>query len=527
MRNRIMSQRNATGPGGLRRYLAIALGVTVAASLLAACVSSTTSSKGSSSQLTIAESTDPVSMNPLEQRVTSTYSVLRNMYDPLVDFKSATDYGVQPILATSWKQVSTTQLQLQLRKGVSFQDGQAFDSASVVYTVQALLGQLPGSKPALASFLFPSLTKATAEGPYTVDLYTKTPTPQLLSALTQLLIIPKDSLGAGNKLSSVPDGTGPYKFVSYAPDQQIVMTAKPKYFLGAAPVDKIVWKTIPTATSQLAALQAGQIDLAFGLLPSHVKAVEQGANTKVISVPSSRVAAIWLDTLNNPYLKDPQVRQALNYAVDRNAIVKSTLLGLGEPVATIVPSFFDGHDSSLSPYAYDPAKAKSMLAAAGYPNGFPLTIMVPSEHYVLGPEITQVIASELNQVGVKTTIKQVAFSDFATLTAQRKIPGAFYGAWGSSYPDPVEMFRTIVRGGTTGFSWYNNASVNNLIDSASTEADATAYQNQLKQIQQTIYQDPPFIFLFAYKDAWGMSKKLDWTPPSTEVEYMYTARWIK
>lgn len=513
-----------TGPGRLRLAAAI-VGLTV----IAGCSSSTSggtsgsADPGADSQITIAMTTDPVSLNPLKQRVTTTFSVVRNMYDPLVDFKSATDFDFQPILATSWKQVSPTQLQLELRKDVKFQDGTAFDADSVVYTVQALLGTLPGSEKSLAAYQFPTLTKATADGDHTVSLYTSAPTPQLLSTLTQLLIIPKGSMDAGTDLAAAPNGTGPYKFVSYTPGQNIVMTAKADYFLGAAKIQKLTWRTIPTATSQLAALQAGSVDLVYGVLPSQVKGVQANAENKVMSEPSTRVAAIWLDTLDNKYLKDPKVRQALNYAVDRESIVGSTLQGFGETLATVVPESFTGHDPSLKPYPYDPEKAKQLLAEAGYPDGFPLTILVPTGRYVLGPEIVQVIASQLNAVGVKATINQVAFSEFATVTAQRKIPGAFFGALSSNFPDPLSNFQTMVLGGTTGFSWFNDADVNKLIKDAAVETDKAKYEADLMAIQQKIYTAAPFIYLFVYKNAWGMSAKLNWTPPSTEIEYMYTA----
>lgn len=525
-----MRNRSRGTGSGRRRLRLTALAAIVSLAGIAGCSSATKSSPagsagpGGDSQLKIAMTTDPVSLNPLKQRVTTTFSVLRNMYDPLVDFKSATDFGFQPILATSWKQISPTQLQLQLRKDVKFQDGTALDSASVVYTVQALLGQLPGSEKALAAYQSPTLTKATADGDYTVSLYTSQPTPQLLSNLTQLLIIPKGSMDSGSTLATAPDGTGPYKFVSYTPGQNIVMTAKADYFLGAAAIQKLTWQTIPTATSQLAALQAGTVDLVYGILPSQVKGVEANAKNKVMSEPSTRVAAIWLDTLDNKYLKDPKVRQALNYAVDRESIVSATLQGFGEALATIVPESFEGHDPSLKPYPYDPDRAKKLLAEAGYPDGFPLTIMVPTGRYILGPEIVQVIASELNAVGVKTTIQQVAFSDFATLTAQRKIPGAFFGALSSNFPDPMSNFQTMVIGGTKGFSWFDDPDVNTLIKTAAVDTDKAKYDSNLIAIQQKIYTAAPFIFLFSYKNAWGMSKKLAWTPPSTEIEYMYTAK---
>lgn len=481
-----------------------------------------------SKPLNIAESTDPVSFNPLQQRVTSTFSVLRNMYDPLIDFgKGGGDFkSFTPVLATSWKQLSPTQLQFTLRKGVKFADGKPFNADAVVYTVKALLGQLPKSEPSLEAFLYPSLTKAVANDQYTVTLYTKTPTPNFLGALTQLLIVPDGSdTGPSGALAKHPDGTGPYTMTNYTPDQSITMTAKPSYFLGPAKIKKLVWQTISSPSAQLAALLSGSVDVVFGLDPTQVSTVKTSGSARVDTIASTRVAALWLDTLDDPALAKPLVRQALNYAVDKQALVANTLGGLGKATATIVPSNFTGYNPAVKPYPYDPAKARALLRQAGYPNGFPLTIMVPSTHYVLGPQIVQVIASELQQVGIAAKIKQVSFSAFADLTAQRKIPGAFYGAWGSNYPDPMEMFQTILRGGTTGFSWYNNPTVNHLIDQTAVAADDQTYAAGLRQIQSTISTDAPFVYLFAYGDAWGISNGLHWSPLSTEIENFYNASW--
>ncbi|HLI40366.1 MAG TPA: ABC transporter substrate-binding protein [Streptosporangiaceae bacterium] len=518
------------------RRLAASLAGLAAAAVLAACSSGSGSQPSGSASaagshngtLTIAESTDPVSFNPLQQRVTSTFSVLRNLYDPLVDFANGgSDFtSFTPVLATSWKQLSPTAYRFTLRRGVRFDDGQPFDSASVVYTVQALLGQLPHSQPSLAAFLFPSLTRAAASGPYAVTLYTKTPTPDFLAALTQLLIVPSgSSTGPSGALASHPDGTGAYRLTSYTPDQSLVMTANAGYFLGPPKIRKLVWETIASPSAQLAALLSGSVNVAFGLDPSQVATVRASGTARVVTVPSTRVAALWLNTLSVAPLEKRLVRQALNYAVDKQALVSSTLGGLGQVTATIVPSYFTGYNPAVAPYPYDPAKAKALLSQAGYPHGFPLTIMVPSSHYILGPQVVQVIASELQQVGIAAKIDEVSFSSFATLTAKRQIPAAFYGAWGSSYPDPLQMFQTIVLGGTTGFSWYNNPAVNALINQASVAASSQAYTADLAKIQDEISTDPPFVYLFAYADAWGISKGLNWTPLSTEVEDFYGASW--
>lgn len=518
-----------------------AAGITAAISimLLAASCSSGSSSPGSGSTagasagshnntLTIAEAADPTTFNPLQEAVTSTFSVLRNLYDPLLDFAdNGADFSsYTPVLATSWKQINPTELQFTLRQGVKFDDGQPFNSQSVVYTVQALLGQLHGTTPAQQVESFPTLTKAVANGPYTVTLYTSAPTQDLLSALTLLLIVPQGSqTSPTGALASHPDGTGAYKMTSYTPDQSVVMTANPDYFLGAPKIKKLVWQTISSTSSELAALLSGSVNVVFGLDPTDVSTVKNSSVAQVDTLPSTRVGALWLDTLDYPYLKNQLVRQALNYAIDKQALVSSTLGGLGEVTPTIVPSNFTGYDSAVQAYPYNPAKAEALLKQAGYPHGFPLTIMFPANHYVLGAQIVQVVASELQQVGITVKIDSVSLATFASETAKRTIPSAFYGAWGSNYPDPLQMFQIIVQGGTKGFSWFNSPSVNSAIAAASVATSKSAYTSDLEQVQSLISTQAPFVYLFVYKDAWGITKGLNWTPLPTEIENFANASW--
>jgi peptide/nickel transport system substrate-binding protein len=532
-----MRIRRTTARSASARLAPAALAILAAASLpLAACSSSSSPAASSSSgsatshngTLTIAEAADPTTFDPLQQAVTSTFSVLRNLYDPLIDFADGGSnfQAYTPVLATSWKQLSTTELQFQLRQGVKFDDGQPFNSASVVYTVQALLGQLPGSSPAEQIESFPTLTKAVANGPYAVTLYTSAPTPDLLSALTLLLIVPQGAQTTPTgALASHPDGTGAYRMTNYTPDQSITMVAKPGYFLGPPKISKLVWETIPSTSSELAALLAGTVNVVFGLDPTDVSTVQNSGTAQVDTLPSTRVAALWLDTLDYPYLKNQTVRQALNYAIDKQALVSSTLGGLGQVTATLVPSYFTGYNPSVQPYPYDPAKAKALLKQAGYPNGFSLTIMYPVNHYVLGAQIVQVLASELQQVGITVKIDAVSLATFAALTAKRQIPSAFFGAWGSNYPDPLQMFQIVVQGGTKGFSWFNSPSVNASIAAASVATSTSAYATDLQQVQSELSAQAPFVYLFAYKDAWGVAKGLHWSPLPTEIENFYYASW--
>ncbi|MEJ6574786.1 MAG: ABC transporter substrate-binding protein [Actinomycetes bacterium] len=474
--------------------------------------------------VTVAMAVDPVSLNPLEQRVTDTYSELRNIYDPLID-SDGKSKKLTPILAKSWKFIDPKTLQLTLRSGVKFSNGAAFTADDVVYTVKALLGKLPESKPALAAYLYPTLTDAVAVNATTVNLITSSPTPRLPIILPQLLIIPNNSLGAGSTLTTTPVGTGAYKFVSYTPQKELVLTAKSDYFLGKVLIPKVTFKTIPDVTSRLFSFSTGEVDLIYGLLPSQIRSLGGNPFVKVVSKPSTRMAAIWLDTLNVPALKKLKVRQALNYAIDRQGITKGLFQGQATPTNALAPTFFDPLDNKLKPYTYDPAKAKSLLKKAGFADGFDMTIMVPQARYILGVEAATAVASQLQAIGVNATIQEVSFADFAAKTAVRDIPEAFFGSYGSSGPDPLLLYNAVVRTGV-GFSWYNNPTLDALLDKAQSAADEAVYSKALIDAEGIIYSQAPFIFLYANNITWGLDKRLAFKPNPIQVINLFKAKWI-
>jgi peptide/nickel transport system substrate-binding protein len=477
------------------------------------------------SKAVVVQGVDPTTMDPLQQRETTTVNVLQHFYDPLIDRDGKDPKKFDPVLATSWKRVNDTTLRFKLRSGVKFDDGSTFDAADVKYTVDALLGKLPGRDPAILSYQYGTLKGAKVVDAHTVDIITKGPDPLLYSRMAALMIIPKGSVDKDPKaLAAKPDGTGPYQLVEWDRNNQVVMKAKPDYYRGAPAIDQVIFKTMPEASSSLAALEAGQVDLVTNVPADNIQDVESSGNASVESVNSARIASVWLNMLDTPALKKPEVRQALNYAVDVDTIVKQVMSGYGLPVATFVPPYFEDYDASVKPLGYDPAKAKQLLAQAGYPNGFSMTIMVPQGRYEFASEVSQAVAGYLGKVGVKVKLDTVDFGVFAKATQERKIPAAFYGAWGEDYFNPIDEMDVAVKSGTTGFSWYDNPQVDALIDKAGSTLDPGKQTQLVTQIQQKLLQDPPFIFLFAYKDLYGVSKRLDFTPRSDESINMYEAK---
>lgn len=480
--------------------------------------------RASNSQVVVAQGVDPTTMDPDQQRETTTVNVLRHMYDPLIERDASHPTTFHGVLATHWRRINPLVTQFTLRSGVRFSNGSPFNAQTVKYNIDRLPGKLPGSKPTLLAYQFTTVAGAKVVNSRTVDIITKVPDPLLLARLTELLMIPDHAVDKNpSALAATPDGTGPYYLVRWDRNNEVVMKAKKKYFLGPARIKTVIFKTLPDASSRLAALEAGTVDVITDLPPDNIRDAESTGKAVVRVVPSDRIAAVWLDTLDYPTLANVKVRQALNYAVDVNAIIKNVMDGYATRVATIVPPYFAGYTRSVHPYPYNPAKARALLAQAGYPHGFSMTLMVPQGRYLLATDIVQAIAGYLGQVGVRVKIDTVDFGVFAKATQTRHIPEAFYGAWGESFFDPLDMIDVAVVTGKQGFSWYSNHTVDKLAAEAASTTNRAKHVTTLQRIQAILKSDPPFIFLFAYKDLYGVSKRLDWKPRSDELIYMHDA----
>lgn len=472
----------------------------------------------------VAQGVDPTTMDPHQQRETPTQNVLRHIYDPLLARNARHPTTFDPILALSWKRLGDKVVRFKLRKGVKFSNGAPFDAATVKYNVDRLLGFLPGTKPTLQALAFPTFDSPRVVNRYTVDIVTKVPDPLVLARLTQLMMIPNHAVDASpTALATNPIGTGAYTLVRWDRNNEVTLQAKAKYFLGKPKIAKVIFRTLPDASSRLASLKTGDVDVITNLPPDNIADAQSTGRAKPKSVPSARIAAVWLNTLDNPALKIRRVRIALNYAVDTNAIVKRVMSNYALRVPTIVAPYFEAYNKKVKPYPYNPKLAKQLLAQSGYPNGFSITLMVPHGRYLLGEETLQAVAGYLGQVGVKVNINQVEFGVFATATRQRKIPDGFFAAWGNALFNPIDMLTATVTTGTNGFSWYSNP----LVDRLTSEASATLNDKKrialLDKVQGALRGDPPFIFLYAYKDLYGVSNRLNWSPRSDETIYMYEA----
>ena len=510
------------------RLAAAAAMAVSAAVILAGCISVPESdtlgaSAPTTGSVTVGQSVDPTTMDPMQQRETTTQNVLQHIYSNLVRRNVEDPKKFDGVVAKSWKIVDDTTYEFTLRDDVTFSDGSVLDANDVKYSVDYILGDVTGD-PSLSSSSFVGLAGAEVVDDLTVRFNMSAPTPLFMSELTLLFIIPDGSVDDNkDALASTPIGSGPFTLEKWDRNNQVVLKSRDDYFEGAPAIDTVVFQTIADDAARIAGLKAGDIDIITNLAPDSIDEVNASKNAAVKKNPSARVASIWLNTLVDGPLQNAKVRVALNHAVDVQTIIDTVMGGYGTRVATMIPDYFAGYDPANKPLAYDPELAKKMLAEAGYAKGFSIEMMLPAGRYPFAEQVSQAIQSYLKEVGVDVKLNIVEFGVFADATNSGNVPESYYAAWGNSAFNPIDEYLPIVRTGDSGYSLFSDASVDALIDEASETVDQDKQDALISQIEKKMLEQAPFIYLYAQVDLYGVSNRINWEPKMDESIDMYTA----
>lgn len=467
----------------------------------------------------VMQSADAVTLDPTMNRETPTFNVLMNLFDALL-FKEP-DGSFSPGLATSWEAVDDTTWAFELREGVTFHNGEPFTAEAVVYTVERILDPETAS-PIARGFSF--ITAAEAEGDYRVTVTTDGPQPLAETYFSELLIVPPayfEEVGA-EAFAQNPVGTGPYTFVSWQPDVALELRANPDYWRGPADVTELTLRPVPEALTRFSSLSAGEADLITSVPPSLTTTVEAAPNAALATVESARVIYIGINTLQAGPLQDARVRQALNYAVDVSAIAEGIFGGLATPTTTLLTSADFGYTDAVSPYPYDPERARELLAEAGYADGFDVTLGTPNGRYTNDVQVAQAVAAQLGEVGVRVTPEVREYGAYVGDLFAKNAPDLFLIGWGNAPLDADFILYPLLR--TDGLlSYYSNPELDALLDTGHTTLDesvrAAAYADALTIIQA----EAPMIFLYKQVDAYGVSSRLSWTPRADEFLWLYSA----
>jgi peptide/nickel transport system substrate-binding protein len=472
-----------------------------------------------SGKITLVMDNDAPTMDPHRHAERSGVTVNWQIFDSLMYRQN--DMKVVPGLAESYKVLSPTVIQVTLRKNVQFHNGEPFNAQAVKFSLERVLDPKTKS-PRVSSVNW--LKSVEVVDDYTVKLNLKAPHPIWMEDLMNLAMVPPGYLKekGDSHFAENPVGTGPYKFVKWTRGQEIQMTANTKYFKGEPKIETAVIKIIPDASTRLAALLSGSVDLMRGISPEEIPVLKANPNLQVFTVPILRFQWFYLSDAMNPQspLYKKAVRQAINYAVNVPEIVDNIVGGLGTPTVVMNPMHF-GYDPNVKPYPHDPAKAKALLKEAGYPNGFEMTLHYTPVNMIKGDEVSQAIQAHLAQVGINMKLQKWSGVGYMDIVSSGRAKPAFGINWGSfGVFDGDAILTPFFRSGQQ-YSFFNTPELDKIIDAQRQEMDPQKRKELMSKAQQILREEAPWIFMYAFKTVEGANAKLDYKPRSDEMFAIY------
>ena len=452
---------------------------------------------------------DPMTLDPQKQFTAKNHTLLQQVYEGLVRFDP--DGRVVPALAESWERIDPLRMRFKLRRGVHFHDGEPFDSRAVVFSISRYIDPAT-SFPALG--FISSIEKAEAVDSYTVDIVTRFSDGLLLNRLAGFIVItaPDFIRDNGEKALQVRSaGTGPFILDQWQRGEFVSLIRNRHYWNPGHPkMDRLVFKFIPL-DQQVPALLRGDVDLLTDLPGTETTRLRQNG-FQVIKMPSFYTYGASFN-ISRPPLSDPRVRQALNYAVNRNELIRYDALGNGIALATLTMAGESGHNEELKPYPFDLKKARALLRKAGYPHGIALKACVK----VQSARTFRVLKSMLSRIGV--TISETISPDADMLEQSKK------GGWDMIYgdcPDPmaqIYFIQAIFLYSRSPFSIMKDPEYDRLLERMASTLDSDERERAATDLDRYVYENALSLFTYQRIRTYGLGKTIRFKPWITGMPY--------
>ncbi|MFC7687447.1 ABC transporter substrate-binding protein [Ureibacillus sp. GCM10028918] len=447
---------------------------------------------------------DSVSLDPAIVTDGESFKVTENIYETLLNFGEQ-DTTINPGLAKEWE-VSEDGLTytFHLQEGVKFHDGTDFNAEAVVKNVERWKG---GAEEQF--YYFHSMFKAEGEDiiasveavdDKTVVFTLSRPQAPFLKNIAMspfAIASPTAFEAAGETFGDNPVGTGPFKFVEWKRNDSITVEKNTEYWQEGLPkLDTIIFRAIPDNSARLNALMTGEIDLADGVNPSDAASVESNGDLQLIERPSMNIGYLGLTNTRPPF-DNKLVRQAVNHAIDKQAIVDAFFQGRAEVAVNPMPSSISGYNDEITGYEYDPEKAKELLAEAGY-DGAEIELWampVPRPYMPDGQKVAEAIQKNLSDVGIPSKIVTFEWATYLE-KAKNGEADAFLLGWTGDNGDADNFIYTLLDKDTIGsnnYAYYSNDEVHELLIAAQSEIDEEKRTELYKQAQQIIHEDAPWV----------------------------------
>ncbi|UIJ72791.1 ABC transporter substrate-binding protein [Aurantimonas sp. HBX-1] len=464
--------------------------------------------------LVVGQVAEPKSLDPQAVTANNDFRILVNVFDGLVRFRKGT-MDVEPALATRWT-ISPDGLtyRFQLREDVTFHDGTPFDAAAVKFTFDRMLQPdhpFHATGPFPLAFFFSTVKEVTVVDPLTVEFTLREPYAPFLSALaypTGLIVSPTAVAEAGADFGRRPVGTGPFRFESWEPNAKVVVSRNDDYWGEAPSLEAVEFRPIVDAAARTAQLSSGEIDLMVEAPAGSLAGFRADPAFAVHEQAGPHLWFLILNTKEGPFA-DKRVRQAVNYAIDKQAIVEDVLKGSAEIAAgPIPPAFGWANDETVEPYPHDPEKARALIREAGA-DGATLTFYVADGGSgMLDPvAMATAIQADLAEVGLNARIETYEWNTFLSNVnpgLEGKADMAEM-AWMTNDPDtlPFLALRSDAVPDNGGFNagYYANPEVDRLLAEARQSTDQATRGALYKQVQRIVHDDAPWVFVANWKQS--------------------------
>jgi peptide/nickel transport system substrate-binding protein len=436
---------------------------------------------------------DSKTFDPIFSVETTERQVLYVIYNTLVRY--GTDFSIHPELAESWTvEDAGKRVVFKLKQGVKFHDGSDFNAAAVKWNIDRRMD--PAVNSPQKALLEPVIASVEAPDPQTAVFNLKSPYPGLLSLLGErpgFMVSPSAAAKFGQDFGNNPVGTGPFVFKEWVRGSRIEVTKNPNYWDKGKPyLDRIVFRDIAGSVVGAQRLISGEIDFVGDMSPQDVRQLENRPEIKLYPITVGRWYSLQWHVYEPPF-DNPKLRQAIAHAIDRKRLNDILMMGKGSVSNGPTPAGLWWYDPNVKSYDYDPAKAKALVAEAGYPNGFEFTLSTPQ--VAIFQQINQLIQEQFAAANIRVKLEPAAQSEWYTRLVKRTTN--FSPTRWTQRADPDGLLYILFHSkGFANTTGYKNDKVDSLLDQARSTFDMEARKKLYSEAQQIIVHDLPMLPLF-------------------------------
>ena len=482
--------------------------------------------EGPEGTLNMALATFPNSIDRPQAAERNASNTSQQMWDSLLWVNEEGE--LEPALAERYEiSEDGTEYTFYLRDDVVFHNGEPFNADSVVLTWERA-----ANADYEYSYFFTNADSVEKIDDYTVKVTTPEPDAIFLRIMADYwaMIPPKyyEEVGEDGFVEH-PIGTGPFMFVEWVKGDHITMEANPNYWREGQPkVQSLIFRPIPESATRAAAIQTGEVDVVGRLSSEEAQSLLGVPNVKVIRYPSTRIYYIAFNNLTTGVgqpTEEPLVRQAMNYAVDVDAIADALFDGFAQRASGYVADGEMGY-GAVEPFPYDPEKAKELLGEAGYPDGFEMDFACPAGAYIFFEQVCEAVQGYLADVGIETNLEIMESGQYWDLEAEKQLPPLFGDSWSSTLGEAYNRLFGALGGMDASYSAWSDPTIDEYLADIEQAIDFEERKKLYEDLQVYMQEDPPFIYLYQLMTFEAINTRVQNYTPRGAEDYFLMNTWV-